>query len=477
MSPRARSTLVAAALVVAVVGARCKRANGAYCDDARPCPGGFACDLTARECHPMIVVGGGDLAAPIDMAGCNCGGTTPICVAMSCVSCLSTSDPDGACAAVSSSTPFCDTSGSGAGSCIACRSASDCSGVTPFCDAGTHVCRGCVADTECASLICELTPGAQNHGTCIDTGKVVYADVANGADSNSGLSPATATKTLQHAVNVATGLTPARPFVHAAAGSYNENNGVGVNGKSIYIVAATGAILHASGGGHDALGAQGGGSMTVRNLIAMADMGNGGNCTSASFTAYQTQFINSNQLGVVASACTPLILDGCTISGNLQGGITVISGDFKILNSIIVKNNGAGLYQTATAATTAFVNNTVADNSSGVSNVGVTCPPTNGVTLVNTILYDNKGAGGTISETNCNQSFSASDDTGAGTPTVLLSAGHPPGFAAAGDYHLGAGSPCIDQGTSTSAPDHDFDFQPRPDPKTMKVDIGADEVQ
>jgi len=39
-----KSILFAAlVLVAAVAGVRCKRANGAYCDDVRPCPSGFAC--------------------------------------------------------------------------------------------------------------------------------------------------------------------------------------------------------------------------------------------------------------------------------------------------------------------------------------------------------------------------------------------------------------------------------------------------
>src|SRR5512135_822504 len=95
------SMVVGALAVVVVVGAGCKRTNGAYCDDTRPCASGLACDLTARECH-AIVGGGADLAGlSIDMAGCNCSGPTPICVAMTCVSCMSTSDPDGACKAAS----------------------------------------------------------------------------------------------------------------------------------------------------------------------------------------------------------------------------------------------------------------------------------------------------------------------------------------------------------------------------------------
>jgi hypothetical protein len=44
-----------------------------------------------------------------------------------------------------------------------------------------------------------------------------------------------------------------------------------------------------------------------------------------------------------------------------------------------------------------------------------------------------------------------------------------------GDFHLNAGSPCIDAGTSTGASDHDMDDETRP--SGGAVDIGADEYQ
>jgi hypothetical protein len=221
--------------------------------------------------------------------------------------------------------------------------------------------------------------------------------------------------------------------------------------------------------------------VTVRNLIITATSGNGANCSmnGVSFTAYRTQFINSSQLGVYSSACE-LKLDGCTVAGNMQGGITVASGDFTILNSVLARNSGGSAFsQGATAATTLFVNNTVADNMSGGFDVGIHCATSGTALPVNTILYNNKGAGGVVYETNCTGAFMATDDLTAGPQSAVdLSGGKTPGFVGGGDYHLAAGSPCIDAGTTTmGAPNHDFDFEPRPDAKTMKVDIGADEVQ
>lgn len=471
-----KRSLFAVALVVAAAAAlECKRANGAYCDDSRPCPSGFACDLTARECHGVTV--GGDMAGvSTDMAGCTCSGPTPICVAMTCVSCLSSSDPEGACAAASPSTPHCQTSD---GTCVACRDASDCSGTTPFCDASTHVCRGCVADAECPSLICDLTPSTPAPRQCIPIAQVVYVD-PNGDDGpGQGLTPTTPNKTIQHAINNAVGLTPVRGFVHAATGTYAEG-GTGVNNKTIYIVGADGATVHATMGGKDGLGAGGGGSLTVRNMTVIADMGNGGNCNGSSFAAYRTKFINSGQTGVVSVGCAPLILDGCIVSGNKAGGVVVQSGDFTIVNSVLASNSGgAGMYQTGGGTTTVFVNNTIADNTTGGGVGGMHCASPTTPLPVNTILFNNKSAGSILSETDCMGSFLGSDQmVGGSAPTVDLSA-QSPGFVGGGDYHLVAGSPCLDAGSSTVGPppNHDADFLPRPDAKTMKIDLGAYELQ
>src|SRR5215475_11074925 len=56
-----------------------------------------------------------------------------------------------------SPTPICDREG---GACVECTAAeaSACSGTAPVCGAD-HACRGCAADSECASLTC-LPDGA-----------------------------------------------------------------------------------------------------------------------------------------------------------------------------------------------------------------------------------------------------------------------------------------------------------------------------
>jgi hypothetical protein len=79
-------------------------------------------------------------------------------------------------------------------------------------------------------------------------------------------------------------------------------------------------------------------------------------------------------------------------------------------------------------------------------------------------------------------SFDASDDPSAGPQSSVDLTLGPPLFKgtlplSADSYHLQPGSRCIDHGSSMMISDHDYDFEPRPDAKSMLVDIGADEVQ
>ena len=465
---------MAALAVVIVAGVRCKRSNGAYCDDTRPCPSGFACDTVARECH-VSSLNGADLAGTsTDMAGCTCSNPTPICVAMQCVSCLSTSDPDGACAAASPSSPHCDPSGN----CVACRDANDCSGTTPFCDATTQVCRGCIADAECPSLVCDLTPGTATH-QCVPASNVVYADAAG--PNGDGKTAATAKAKIMDAINVAVGLNPARLYVHVAAGTYDEGTGVGGANNTVYLVGADGAFIHRTSPG-DILGAQNMGTLTVRHIKATADKGNAANCQAGgTLTIYDSQLVGSSQYGVYTLSPCTLTLDGVFIDHNSSAGVSV-SSDFTIINSIITNNMGAGgLTQPVVATKMTFANNTVADNTSGAIGAGgVSCNMAGTFEVNNTILYNNM-QGGTIKETTCTGSFNASDDPSAGPQSTVDLTMQMPGFKQGAMvtpdyYHLLPTSPCVGEGSGMFAPDHDFDGNPRPTPSTGKFDIGADQL-
>jgi len=422
------------------------------------------------------MVGDQDMSRAVDMAGCTCSGATPICVAMTCVSCLSTSDPNGACAAAAPSTPFCATDGARVGSCVGCRDASDCPSTMPFCDADGRVCRGCVSDLECPSLVCDLVPGSTSQGTCIPGTQVEYVDGSAAANGN-GLTPTSPRQKIQDAINHATG-GDNRKYVRVAPGTYTEGIGVS-NGATISVVGADGTTIQVPGG--DAVGASTGGSITIRNITAIAANGNAGNCQNGSFMAYRSRLLNSSQSGVYALNCG-LVVDACWIDGNMAGGLYVAGGGFRVVNSIITHNtNNGGIYQVANAPNVVVVNDTVADNTATAAVAGISCAAAGSIVVRNTILFNNKGNNASsIAETNCMFELSASDDVSGAAPTVDLTK-TAPGFKGGSNspdaYHLAAGSACIDRASSLSAPDHDFDFERRPDPVSMLPDIGADEVQ
>jgi hypothetical protein len=350
-----------------------------------------------------------------------------------------------------------------------------------MCDPTTHACRGCATDSECPSLVCDLTPGSATRGRCVDKSNVIYVDGA-AAMNGDGLTAATPLQKIQDALNKAIQTNVNRTFVRVATGTYNEAVSTNTTAHPLYIVGANGTIIKPNGG--DALSVAAGASLTVRNVIASSN-GNGVNCQQANskFTAYHSQFVDNLQIGVYGDNLCTLTIDGCWVNNN-AAGIT-LGGSFVIINSIITNNRGTGGFtQMAAGAKQVFANNTVANNPSVSATGGVTCV-TGGPLVVNSILYGNTKAGGGIGETNCSVSYVATDDPTLAvmSPNVDLRT-QAPGFKPAGvplsadAFHLLPTSPCKNAGTmSGNVPDHDYDFEPRPDKASMKVDIGADELQ
>jgi hypothetical protein len=460
MMTRPLVTLFAVATLLAAAG--CKKRNARYCDVHTPCPGDRTCNQDTNECGPPGTGGDGDSGVVVlDMAGgCSCGNTTPICHAPDCVACTSVAMGEAACALSYPTAPHCLTAEPGAGACVACRDASDCHDpAAPACDPAAHSCRPCNADSECASQICDLLPqNSTTFGHCVDASQIVYVDGVTIAKIQDGMTQAEQQK---------------RPYVHIASGTYAENVYLD-HPTSLFLVGAANALVHPAGG--DAIGISGGGNLGVRGLIATAP-GNGVNCQGATskVSIYRSQLINSSQSGIVSNNCA-LTVDATWIDHNMATGV-LVSGSFSITNSILTANSGQGaLQQTGGGTTVTFTNNTVADNSVSLNAVGCLG---GGLTLINSILYNNKTSSGGISETSCPVMYSAIDDKSMGATNVALSDTKAPGFAlgprSAAYYRLVPTSPCRDKGTANGAPDHDFDGNPRPDKHDF--DIGAFEIQ
>ena len=83
--------------------------------------------------------------------------------------------------------------------CIECASEAQCSTAEPVCDAGSHACRGCQLDAECASNACSA-----NSGTCVDASTLIYASSSGSAAGNCGTQalPCDLTTALARADNI-----------------------------------------------------------------------------------------------------------------------------------------------------------------------------------------------------------------------------------------------------------------------------------
>jgi hypothetical protein len=401
-----------------------------------------------------------------------------VCLGGACVSCATANDPEGTCATVTPPTPHCLTTGPDTGKCVGCRDANDCSAPKAFCDTTSHVCRGCITDAECPSLVCDLIPTSTTKGVCVDPSNIVYVNLTSGNDANDGSSG----MPVQNIKAAISKTTTTRNIIHLAAPggmatTYSKDDTI-VSGKNLVFVGESGAIIQAHDGGNS-LYVTNSSLVTLRNVIVgnRATTNDGVYCDGGTFAAYYSSIINVGRYGAESTGSCTFILDGVFIYNNNSGGLN-LGGSFTVQNSIIAGNKAnGGVNQSGSPTTMAFVNNTVAFNSTNSNNGGVSAANAGSFTIVNTILFGNGGSG----EANLTTSFCATDDAADTNAKVALSATVPPRFAMTGMmsqpawYHLASDSPCRGQAAASAAPKYDFDGQPRPDPTTGMVDIGADQ--
>jgi hypothetical protein len=483
---------IAAALAAAVA---CEKDNPAFCDDAHACANGLSCNTNTNECEPN----GGDLG--IDLGGVDltqacatpCSGTTPFCIGTTCLGCNAVGEGELACMTLSPGTPHCLTSGSGLGSCVQCRDANDCTGSTstPFCDATTHVCRGCIADSECASLVCDTSAHA-----CAAASNIVYVDCVNGADSQNGLTPATAVQKIS--VGVMKAMQANASFVHVAktpgATICNLEN-LSLNNVNLTFVGDPPAVVSSKDMNNPAVEVKGTSKVVFRSLTFAHAIGSPAagilvSSSMANLSVLQCTIFDNAEYGIDANNGGKVTVDRSIIGDvngtapNKLGGIRV-SGPFTIINNFIV-NNGSDVapsgssggidMRTINSITPKdIINNTIAGNHSTGLGTGISCEPVGtNANVVNNVLYNNK-AQGTLSETDmCPLTYTCTDQVLSGTGNVLITSSP---FVSSTDFHLAGVSTCRNAGTSNGAPPYDIDGEPRPDPTTGLVDIGADEAQ
>jgi hypothetical protein len=424
----AAMAILAAATAIAAAG--CKEHNPYYTGGGDPDAG--IIDLIADGQVDIAATDGSDDAAtdsaPDVPAGCqsnaDCTGDAggPACdkVHHTCVGCLG----DGDCSTDGGPGGICDLTTQ---ACVGCLPTDDpCAGKTPICNAATQTCRACKSDAECPA-----NPGVcMDDGHCATDAEVFYVQKTSNCPGDGSLA-----QPLCAPQDAITAMTSARWILVLRGPDALDRLSIATSpANQVMVVGQDGAFI--SPGAGNGIQLSTGIKLFVRDMKVMGGAA----------------------VGVMASA-GELHMDRCTVENNAKGGIQISAAGYDIVNTIIAKNGpgtdtggvlwgGVRISSAPPAgAPYRFLNDTVADNNpSGVS-CGISVPMS-GLVFSGNVSADNVGC----------------------TVTACCGTGNPMLTA---DYHLMAGSPCIDKlDPSMSVPD-DIDGQARPN-GTMS-DCGADE--
>jgi hypothetical protein len=195
----------------------------------------------------------------------------------------------------------------------------------------------------------------------------------------------------------------------------------------------------------------GGSEVTIKNCLIRDNFADG--------------FPTAEGGGGVVSSGRLTVLDTLIVDNEVNDGASGVRGatgsHLTMVNTLVADNRGAeGLHLNGGAD---LMHVTIASNAPGTDRPGINFNPQTGgnLVVVNSIIYGN-GRGdafhfpdpGTIL-------VSYSDIEGGWTGTGNIDTDPQFVDAAGGDYYLGVGSPCIDTGTSTSAPAADIKGTPR----------------
>lgn len=420
-------------------------------------PGDAGADADASVDVPpptCLTQGCPDSAAPVcdpDTVACvqclnsttDCTAPKPVCdtTAKSCVGCLASTD----CTAPK---PVCDTT---AKSCVGCLvSATDCGGTKPICD--TQDCRACKSDSECVTAL-GADPGlCMPDGHCASGAEVVYA--IQPTTSNCGTADGTLAKpycTAQAAVDAARMGTQRIVLFRGAFGNVVATS----TPAQLTLIGQRGALINPGANiyGFDVSGTA---SVFVRDLTITGGTSSTGAAAhvggvSATLNLVNIQISGNAGSGVVADGGGLIVMDRCVVKGG--GGLAppslkTTASPFHITNSVFASSSiGASLDAAPSGGDQTFKNNTIVANGSG------------------TICTGSIQIAGSLFSGNTNDSIGCTVASCCGPGDPMLTA----------DYHLMAGSPCIDQLTPDPMITHDIDGDPRP--IGLKSDCGADEFR
>ena len=162
-----------------------------------------------RRCRPARTAFASRCAAPMPTVRPQCRSAKATYVA----GCGSDADCGG-------NTPYCAASGA----CVACVSDAMCTTESaPVCDGSANTCRGCVADSECASGIC-----LESNGTCADASSAVFVTVGGSDTGTCSQSAPCATMTYRARTDVRHEERPqaTRLRVHGRRDAANSRDGI-----------------------------------------------------------------------------------------------------------------------------------------------------------------------------------------------------------------------------------------------------------
>lgn len=425
-------------------------------------PAAPVCDDNGDNGPPRTCIAdtGGSCAAPGDCMD----PSRPYCIDNRCVQCQD-DDAMGDCTnptpACSATTHLCVPCGGPAdcagdpggaicvgGSCVECADATNCPLATAgVCDPQTHACRGCVADDECASRVCN-----RDAGTCAAVADVLYVELTGTGTACTQAAPC---GTLAQAL--------------AIPGDHTIRLGVGLHRGTATISGGRAITLHGAGVGQTTLdyfatvpGApfltvDSGGELTLEGLTLTGAPPSAPavRCVDATVASYRVH-----------------------VDGIAQGGFAITRCSFALVNTAITRcgsatsNFGAvSLFDLTSAQSVRFEFNTIIGNSASGANVaGVACAQlSRPVPLTSSIIFGNDRAdsvpvGG---DDDCTVTHSVIDVT----PPAATNTDVAPGLTAPA-FHLPAGSSAEGRADPAATTGYDIDGEPR---VGSPHDSGADE--
>ena len=451
--------------VVPLLVTACGKTNpDLCCVDEADCASVGLSDVTG--CGDGLVCRGNQCLAEVCEASSECEASAPYCVAPPDGRCQETCTTDTECPGFgdSSSQVFCAS-----GACVECRQGmNDCSGDKPVCS-DDGVCVACSTNADCDSEVCDA-------GTCVDESMIAYVALT-------GTQTGECTKAAPcSTIGVALALTPSRPFIVIASGTYTSGQTLDLLGtrhligfgptppiikrtlqgpiitisdseatlENLRLDGASGSTNRDSTGGMGLLCNPSIGASQVHvvdsqilsNVIGLSIR----NCT---LTATRTLFLGNSSTGIDA-VDADVTVDACTFDHN-GAGANADNGTYSFTNSIFSRNTANGLTVFFFDSQSHVEFNTMVDNGGDGFNCqieGATNSFGNNIIARNMRQTNGTGVG-------CTYAGSIIIDSDI-TPLRFVS----PDIAPF-DYHIQAGSMAIGQAVPTMI-DHDIDGDPGP---------------